>query len=115
MKIRASIVIGLFAGVLLLSGCASLQYTVVRTVPEGATVEGKRTYVSDVEPYHREDEPYTYIGETPLVVKWSCPERIFGTYYVSFRISKPGFYPVERTYRTEDVPEKIEIQLESMR
>lgn len=119
MRTRIMIRALLFIWISFLSGCVSLTPTLkfadIRTVPKGATVEAKITYLSEVNPNYREDQAYTYIGETPLIARWQYKERAGGIHYISVRISKPGCYPVERTYRAANAPDKIELELEKIR
>jgi len=122
MKIKISAASSLFISILVTTGCArAIKYTVIRTMPDIAIVESKGIYVAEIPEFggpSRED-PYLYNGETPLLKKWSFPDPetslMMGTFYIQIRISKPGYYPVERRYLAVDIPDTIELELEKVK
>jgi len=119
MRVKILLKVSVLILILFLHGCVSLiptlKFSDIRTIPDGASVEVKITYISEVNPNYKEEQAYSYLGETPLIGKWSYHERVAGTHYISIRINKPGFYPFERTYRAVDIPDTIELELEKIR
>ena len=116
MKTEIVFAISLSATVFLFCGCTQpMSHTFIETIPEGATVEGKATtHWRLISPDLVEEDPYVHLGETPCYITYR-PQAPFGSKrYLGLRISKPGFYPIERMWRSENLPDKLEFELEKI-
>lgn len=55
--------------------------------------------------------PWNFIGHTPMVARFWRNPRNPSHRLCLIRVSKPGYYPVEKTYPFETIPAEVNIVL----